>query len=787
MQFSDYFIKATDKFNELDAPVAAPFFRKVFDLPDFPATSADLIICSPGFYTLHINGKEITKGALAPYISNPDDILYYDKYEITQYIRKGKNVIGIWLGNGFFNDPGGHIWDFDRAVWRGSLRVAVNAEIRYISGETTGGDEEIVSIRGDENFLTAPSPILSDDYRCGETYDARFEIPGWDSDPDMDTSGWICAERAEIPRGEKRFCEAEPITVKRILKPVSVSYLPEQYGCHLFDFGVNASGVCKLKIRGKKGQKLTMYHGEILNDEGRLDRTNIGFPQNSAELNDLIQKDTYICKGSTEEDGSYETYVPRFVYHGFRYVEVHGLEAEQLSEDTLEYLVMNSDLREVGGFECSDEVANELQNMTRVSDLANFYYFPTDCPHREKNGWTGDAALSAEHMLLNLSVEKSLKEWLRNIRKAQADDGSLPGIVPTSGWGFAWGNGPVWDAVLTWLPWEIYRFRGDRSVLEENATSIFRYLSYIAGRRDAQGLVAIGLGDWCPPGRLAHDYESPLILTDSVMVMDIAKKAAGIFDILGMEIHKVFAGRLAEEMREAIRENLIDRVTMTAAGNCQTSQAICIYYGVLDESEKEGAVKVLLDQIHKAGDHITTGIVGGRVIFHVLSDAGYADLAYKMITRPEYPSYGNWILRGATSLWEDFKPENAAPNSRNHHFWGDISNWFISVLAGIRVNPEVTDPNKVIIKPVFIEALDSCKGWHEIPAGKVSVEWERGKDSGTFAETVSMIELEVEVPGGCEVSIEMPKGWIISDKDENSLVIATQTDIKLNIKCFEKC
>ena len=150
----------------------------------------------------------------------------------------------------------------------------------------------------------------------------------------------------------------------------------------------------------------------------------------------------YICKGEGEE-----TFVPPFTYHGFRYVLVEGIDEAQATESLLTYLVMNSDLKERGNFSCSDETVNLLQLFTRRSDLANFYYFPTDCPHREKNGWTGDASMSAEHMLLNLHAENSLREWMRNVRKAQRIDGALPGIVPTSGWGFAWGNGPAWDSV----------------------------------------------------------------------------------------------------------------------------------------------------------------------------------------------------------------------------------------------------------------------------------------------------------------------------------------------------
>ena len=184
---------------------------------------------------------------------------------------------------------------------------------------------------------------------------------------------------------------------------------------------------------------------EYCSADGEMSFENIArfYPQGFA------QRDVYICKG----DGT-EEYVPSFTYHGGRYVMVIGADESQIAPDTVTMLVQNSDLSERGSFCCSDPIANRLQQNARISDLANFVYFPTDCPHREKNGWTGDAALSAEHMLQNLGVERSYKQWLRMICAAQREDGALPGIIPTSGWGFAWGNGPVWDQVIVELPYQ---------------------------------------------------------------------------------------------------------------------------------------------------------------------------------------------------------------------------------------------------------------------------------------------------------------------------------------------
>jgi alpha-L-rhamnosidase len=277
--------------------------------------------------------------------------------------------------------------------------------------------------------------------RYGESYDATKEILDWCL-PSFDDSGWCAVIAAENPLGEYRICEAGPIVATKELKAVKIWKEDDAY---IYDFGENCAGVTRLCINGKKQQKVTVLHGEMLED-GRFSQKNILFPQHTKKFPDYdlsyTQRIVYTCKGEGKE-----IYQPKFTYFGFQYARVEGITEEQATPDLLTYVVMNSKLEERGSFECSCEILNKLQDMTRRSTLANFYHFPTDCPHREKNGWTADAALSSEHTLLNLNPEIYYREWIRNVAKAMKEDGSLPGIVPTTGWGFAWGNGPAWDTV----------------------------------------------------------------------------------------------------------------------------------------------------------------------------------------------------------------------------------------------------------------------------------------------------------------------------------------------------
>jgi alpha-L-rhamnosidase len=713
MIFPEIFIKASSEYCNFEKHKPAPMFRKKFSIKTLEK-AAHITISGLGFYDLYLNGKRLTKGILAPYLSNPDQVIYYDKYDVTQLLKEGENVIGIILGNGLQNPFAGSWWEFEKASWMGPPMLAMSLSI----------DEQIL-FETDESFKVSNSPIIFDEYRCGEHYDARLYKIGW-CDVNFDDSNWQNAMVAKKPNGVAKFCIAEAVCLQDELKPLSIT---EQENGFLYDFGVNLAGVTKLKINGYNGQKVTLTHGErLVNDV--LDNSNMGLVRL-----DYLQKTIYICRGEETEE-----FTPCFTFYGFQYVFVEGINKEQATNELLTFMVYNSDLKEIGGFECSDEIANELQLMTRRSTLSNFFYFPMDCPHREKNGWTADAALSAEHTLLNLTAENSYREWLVNIRAAQKETGQIPCIVPTADWGYDWGSGPVWDSVLVELPYQTYIYRGDKVILQENAQAIFKYLKYLKTLINEDGLIEKGLGDWCEVGKIDfEDYSSPLIFTCSVISMDICRKSAFIFETLNMQEEKAFALEISTMLKTAIREKLVDLSTMIAIGNCQTSQAMAIYYDVFNHDEKQKAFEKLLEIIKRDYNNMQVGVLGGRVLFHVLAEFGEIDLAYEMITKKEYPSYGNWIERGATTLWEEFQPEGGREISKNHHFWGDISSFFIKRICGLNYTM-----GAVKISPKFPNKLEYAKAFHITPYGKIEVEWKRLKENISIS-IVTPKEVKVDI------------------------------------------
>ncbi len=747
---SSHFISMRKEFNKFDSFVPAPLFRREFSVTK-PLKSAKISISSLGYYELHINGVNITKGAMAPYRSNPEHYIYFDEYNLSEKLNLGNNCIGVILGNGFQNSIVDG-WDFRELPWASAPAVSFALELEY-----TDSTKEI--LHSDNKVKCADSPILFNDFHYGEYYDARLEQTGWD-EPDFDDKDWINAFNVVAPKGEIKLCPVEPIVVKRELTPVSIRPYEDGF---IYDFGEDNAGVCKLNIDGKEGQKLLLIYFETL-VANKPYTDNLRFQDKTVRF----QEQEYTCSGGKT------VHIPRFTYFGFRYVYVKGITQEQATPELLTYLVMSSDINENGSFCCDNETVNRIQQATVRSDFSNFYYFPTDCPHREKNGWTADASLSAEQMILNITPENSYREWLLNIYKTMKPSGQLPGIIPTATWGYDWGNGPGWDNVIVYLPYYTYIYRKNTDILKELAAPLMTYLRYLQSCYDENGLIEIGLGDWSEVGERPGLFYTPLIVTASILTLDIATKAAFFYDVLGYEKDKIYAEKMALEMRRSIRNKLIDFNTMTVYGNTQTAQAMGIHYGLFEENEKKAAVLKLVELIHNRGDFIKVGVLGGRVIFRVLADNGYGELAFHMITRPEYPSYGNWVARGATTLFECFDPPTGKIESLNHHFWGDVSAWFYIYLGGMRYNPSGYDHNEINIKPIFIKQLGEVTCSFDCALGRVGTYWKR---------TGYKITLTVDVPEKAQGVICLPKGYAFENgKTEmpikNGGYIIIQTDFE---------
>ncbi len=748
MQFPKNFIRATEKFTTFNEYVPAPYFRKKFTT-EKAIKNAEILITALGHYELYINGSNITKGLLAPYRSAPTDYVYYDKYDITELLRSGNNALGVLLGNGMQNFLGAYIWDFDKAIWRSSPQFAFSLNIEYEDGTS----ENIIS---DTTVKTAPSPILFDDVIMGEYYDAGKEIDGWNS-PDFDDNDWAAAISAPTPTGEAKLCKASPIKIRNKIEPVSITEID---GNFVYDFGVNSAGLCEINVSGQKGQKITFKYFETLFD-GKPHYDNIRFSFNK-NPNNHFQEDILYCSGNKKD-----TYMPHFTYHGFRYVEVIGITREQATKDLLAFYEMSSSFDTVGNFKCDNEIINTLQEMVVRTDLANFYYFPTDCPQREKHGWTGDASLSAEQILYNFNAIEDYREWLRNIYKTINEKGELPGIIPTGGWGYYSGDGnpygPAWDGIVINLPYYLYKFCGDKTILEDAVSPIIRYLTSCYQKLGEDDIIHFGLGDWCVPNNDAGAEKETRPFITTMILSVFASRAAEMFDILGLPEQKAYALSLAKRTKEGARRAYINTDTCSTIYDKQTCQAMAIYYNIYNEDEKPKALENLLKLIEDNGGNVNVGMFGSRVIYRVLSENGYYDLAFNMVTRPEHPSFAWAIGIGLTTLPEQFIVPGFRPmTSLNHHCFCDISGWFYSCLAGIKFNPTARDVKNIDLAPCFVEKLNFAEASHKSTTGEFKVKWER-EENGVL--------ISIAFTGDFYGTVKLPKGYTFQNGE-------TETELK---------
>lgn len=712
----DVFVCGAETYATYDRFVPAPLFFREFVLKK-PPEVATLAIAVAGFYELYLNGRRITRGFLAPYVNNPDDVLYYETYDLKDKLEAGTNRLEVLLGNGFANPVGGEIWQHDR----GSFRRAPCFALSFASDEVTFCAADMKMYR---------SGLLFDDMRCGTWFDATV-TPQKITDPIVTTR----------PKGVLRELCCEPVTAVRRIPPVWFrpgemreyrvrdAYRQKLHtrptamgesplcGGYIYDFGENVAGVCELKIRAARGQKIELQFSELLT-EGFVDYINVDVYPNGC-----CQRDVYVCRGEGEE-----TYVPPFTYHGFRYVYVSGITPEQATADLLTCLVLRNDLKETAGFSCSEEVSCRIFEACKRSDESNLVNNITDCPQREKNGWTGDAAVSADHMMLLFDASRMFREFLANMRPA-GQNGRYPMVIPSA---TPPDDCPIWDSLLCYAPYAVYTRTGDLAIIRENADAIMQNLSFWFGKRDERGIIESGLGDWLPVDGEAFFYHSPPGFCCSAVFLDCCAMAEKMMAAVGRTADAAACRAMHDDLLPALRAEYIEGGIVTAGATpryrhpsyrpCQTSQVLGLAFGLFAEEHRPAALRKLVALIHEKGDAFDCGFLGLRYLFRVLSDNGMAQLAHRLITRPEHPSYANMVYRGETTVVERFARPGARIASHNHHFKADVSAWYIRYVLGLKPNPTGDDPNLVEVSPCHLPAIAAAQGFVATPDGKVEAE-----------------------------------------------------------------
>ena len=454
----------------------------------------------------------------------------------------------------------------------------------------------------------------------------------------------------------------------------------------------------------------------ILGEDGILNNSEIGKLVRSPDF----QCDHYTLKGEGEE-----VWEPRFTYHGFQYVQVEGLPAAP-TQNTIVAQVVHSSFEPAGSFECSDPLLNKIERAAVWSYVNNFVGIPTDCPQREKNGWTGDAQLVVRMGLEHFHGEAAYTQWINTLEDCQRADGKLPCIAPTSGWGYNRLDGPAWESAYLLIPWEVYQQSGDRGILTSHYEGFKRWVDWYT-RSAKNHIVSYGLGDWAPV-----KTKTPAALTSTAYYYRDLLIIAETAQLLGRPQEADDYRKLAREVRQSFNAMFFNPNTGQYGDGSQTALSCALYQGMVADDQRPRVVQNLVDAVHRAGDHIDTGILGARYILRALSDNGRGDVAWKLITRRTEPSWGNWIERGATTLWEKWD----GSGSRNHIMFGDISSWFIEYLAGITPDASAPGYKKFVIRPQLLGDLTSASATRNCMYGTIHSEWNLAGNRMTLKATI---------------------------------------------------
>jgi alpha-L-rhamnosidase len=668
----------------------SPLLRKAFTVRG-PVAEARAYASGMGYYELYLNGARVGDHVLDPGNTVEKKRKLYSTFDVTGLLRAGENVAGILLGRGWHGGP--------PAGW-------LELRIRYEDGSS----ESMVT---DTTWRANTGPIVENSLFNGEAYDARRERAGW-LDPDHDDASWYATELEEEPPAAMSAQAMPPIRVNQSVRPVSVTARGE--GVYIVDFGWNLTGWLRLDVAGPRGAEVTLRHAELLYDDGSL---------NTEPLETAKATDVYVMAG-----GGPAVYEPRFTQHGFRYAEISGYPGE-LTADNVTAQVVHTDFEQIGGFDSSNALMNNIFTITLRSILGNSMSIPTDCPNRgERMGWLGDVHLVVEPTLHVFDACAYYENFLRSIADAQNADGTVPDTVPYYLFGEKDGS-PAWAVCYPLLTWYLYRYCGDERVVHEHYDNIVRWFATLEAKAQGHLLENAMYGDW-----LGVEGTPGPVIASSVYYWS-ARILAEFAHFLERDDDALRFKTRMTEIAAAFNETLYDTEKGCYGNGSQFSQVWPLYLGIVPEARKAPVIAYLRNIIEERDKgHLSTGILGTKYIFDVLCDTDNTALAYTVALQEDYPGWGFMLANGATTLWErwEYKTGNEM-NSHNHQMFGSIVGWFFDNVAGLNALPE-PGYRRFTIAPLTDPRLDHAAVETQTVAGQMRSAWRRGPEGFTLEATV---------------------------------------------------
>jgi len=727
---------------EGDTRLTARYLRKEFQMPA-QISKARVYITGLGFYECYINGKKVGDDVFAPTATDYSKHVNYNVYDVTDLLSEGTNTVGVILGNGRY---------FSMRKDRGVRHFGFPKMLMQL--EVIGKNGEKTILTSDETWkLTTNGPIITNNEFDGEEYNANFELKGWANNGYNDGT-WIATTVVDAPGGELIAQKNPNIKVMKEVKPIAVTETPR--GTYILDMGQNMVGWLTIQLKGKKDKPIKMVFSESLKDDGSLYLDNL----RSAKVTDIYTP-------GKDAEFSWE---PRFTYHGFRFVEISGLDYKpELKNFTGK--VIYDQMDDVGTFESSNKTLSQLFHNAYWGIIGNYRSMPTDCPQRdERMGWLGDRATGCfgESFLVDNAL--LYDKWIQDIQDSQLEGGSLPDVSPNY-WDVRTEN-VTWPSAYIFAINMLYEQYGDARPVKEHYQSMKKWINHMTKNYMTDYILTKdNFGDWCmPPERqeLIHS-EDPSRKTDGAILsttffyrlLQLMSKFAALNDLPTDQ--KEFDD-LALKMKNSYNEKYLNKTTGQYGNNTVTGNILSLMLGLTPPEYEE---KVFANVIEKTegefNGHVSTGLVGIGYLMRGLTKYGRPDLAYKIATNRTYPSWGYMIENNATTIWELWNGNTADPamNSHNHvMLLGDLLIWYYENLAGISTDKDIVGFKKINMNPIFPEGLDFVNASYESVYGKIHSEWKKGNGK---------IEWIVEIPANTTAEATLPKGMTLKDSKKSEI------------------
>ncbi|MEO6915969.1 MAG: family 78 glycoside hydrolase catalytic domain [Chitinophagaceae bacterium] len=722
----------------------SPLFRKEFTIAK-PVRSAVIFISGLGQYEMEVNGQKYGDDFLSPGWTNYDKTCLYNSYDIGKQLKQGKNALGVIVGNGFYY--------VNRERYRkmvtafGMPKMICRLVIRY----TDGKQQTIIS---GTDWKTSPSPVTYNSIYGGEDYDARMEQANW-SGVGFDDGKWKQALAVREPTGKLVADQNYPVRVNQSLKVRSITH--PKAGIYMYDFGQNASGILEIKVQGKRGDTIKIFPSELINAQLLANQSNTGAPYYFF----------YTLKGE-----GVETWRPRFTYYGFRYAQVEGAHPDSVagagaSLSSMVFLHTGNSAPVIGNFTSSNQLFNKTFTLIDWAIKSNLQSVVTDCPHREKLSWLEEDYLMGGSIHYNYDVYPLYRKLIYDMMDAQTDAGLIPDISPEFvefGGGFR--DSPEWGSAGVVLPWMLYTWYGDKDIVRTAYPMMKRYVNYLEGKSTGH-ILSYGLGDWYDlgPNFPGSAQLTPIPLTATATFYYDASLLSKMAGLIGIKEDSMMYSSLAGQIKEAFNRKFYDAKSKVYATGSQTSMAMPLVVGLVDDHDKPGVVKNLIDSIYANGKALTAGDVGYHYLVKALADNGGSQLLFDMNNRDDVPGYGYQIKKGATSLTESWPALREVSN--NHLMLGHIMEWFYSGLGGIGAEDDAIAFNKLIIRPNPVGDITWTKCSFVSPYGSITSNWSLNGEN---------LDMEVVIPPNTSATVYVPKAFEGIIK-EGSVSLDRQKDI----------